>query len=232
MLIVDDDELILKALGRILESAGYEPRCYVGADDALAAIESDAPVVIISDYMMPTMDGVTFLKQARSRFPGAVRILCTAAEDFRVALQAVNSGEVFRIISKPWHQQELLATVNQAAEAARLRRENERLTARGAAPERPAPRNQPAARGDGPARGPRRCSRGSSPRSTTATRRPSGTRGACRSTRGGSRSSSGSSEPELTVIEHGALLHDIGKIGVRDRVLLKPGPLTPRSGPR
>jgi response regulator RpfG family c-di-GMP phosphodiesterase len=85
--------------------------------------------VIISDYMMPGMDGVAFLKQARDRLPGAVRILCTAAEDFRVALQAVNSGEVFRIISKPWDLEDLLATVKQAAESSRLRRENERLTA-------------------------------------------------------------------------------------------------------
>src|SRR5512135_759240 len=82
VLIVDDDELILKALARILESAGYEARCYVTPEEALAVIESEAPVVVISDYMMPTMDGVAFLKAARARFPGAVRILCTAAEDF------------------------------------------------------------------------------------------------------------------------------------------------------
>src|SRR5512133_2795151 len=117
VLIVDDDELILKALSRILEAAGFEPRCYLSPDEALEAVERDAPVVIISDYMMPSMDGISFLKLVRGRFPAAVRILCTAAEDFRIALQAVNSGEVFRIISKPWHQQELLATVNQAAEA-------------------------------------------------------------------------------------------------------------------
>src|SRR5918912_2552747 len=129
VLIVDDDELILRELARILEAAGFSTRCFLTPDDALAAIAAEAPVVVISDYMMPDMDGITFLKHARELAPGAVRILCTAAEEFHVALQAVNSGEVYRIISKPWHQQELLATVVQAAEAARLRRENERLTA-------------------------------------------------------------------------------------------------------
>src|SRR6266508_3769480 len=122
------------------------------------------------------MDGVTFLKHARVRFPAAVRILCTAAEDFRVALQAVNSGEVFRIIAKPWHQQELLAGLIAALDY----RDAE--------------------------------TQWHSRRVSLYARRLA--------------QQLGIAEPELTVIEHGALLHDIGKIGVRDRVLLKPGPLT------
>ena len=89
-------------------------------------------MVIISDYMMPGMDGVAFLNQARARLLERSDP-CTAADDFRVALEAVNSGEVYRIISKPWHQAELVTTVCQAAEAARLRRENDRLTAESSA---------------------------------------------------------------------------------------------------
>ncbi|HET8541677.1 MAG TPA: HD domain-containing phosphohydrolase [Anaeromyxobacter sp.] len=225
VLIVDDDQLILKALARILESAGFEPRCYLTPDEALAAVERDAPVVIISDYMMPSMDGVTFLKAARARFPGAVRILCTAAEDFRVALQAVNAGEVFRIISKPWHQQELLGTVTQAAEAARLRRENERLTAEiqqkneqlrehnARLEEMVRARTQALLEGLIAALDYRDAeTQWHSRRVSLYARRLAHQLGV--------------QEPELTVIEHGALLHDIGKIGVRDGVLLKPGPLT------
>jgi response regulator RpfG family c-di-GMP phosphodiesterase len=225
VLIVDDDELILKALARILESSGFQARCYLTPDEALAALEAEAPVVVISDYMMPTMDGVSFLKLVRARLPGAVRILCTAAEDFRVALQAVNTGEVFRIISKPWHQQELLATVNQASEAARLRRENERLTAEvqrqnerlremnGRLEEMVRARTQALLEGLIAALDYRDAeTQWHSRRVSLYARRLAEQLGIL--------------EPELTVIEHGALLHDIGKIGVRDRVLLKPGPLT------
>ncbi len=218
VLIVDDDELILKALARILESAGYETSCFVTPEEALEVIEAKAPVVVISDYMMPTMDGVAFLKASRARYPNAVRILCTAAEDFRVALQAVNAGEVFRIISKPWHQQELLNTVQQAADSARLRRENERLTAELQAQnvrleQMVQQRTQALLEGLIAALDYRDAeTQWHSRRVSLYARRLA--------------EALGLGEPELTTIEHGALLHDIGKIGVRDLVLLKPGPLT------
>jgi response regulator RpfG family c-di-GMP phosphodiesterase len=225
VLILDDDELILRALARVLDAAGFSTQCFASAPEALAAIERDPPVVIISDYMMPEMDGITFLKQARTRAPGAVRILCTAAEDFSVALQAVNSGEVYRIISKPWHQQELLATVTQAAEAARLRCENERLTAEVQRQngqlreinlkleEMVRHRTQALLEGLIAALDYRDAeTQWHSRRVSLYARRLA--------------QQIGIREPELTVIEHGALLHDIGKIGVRDRVLLKPGPLS------
>ena len=224
VLIVDDDELILKALARILENVGYDPRCYQDPLLALANIEKDRPVVVISDFMMPGLDGIAFLKQTRERAPGAVRILCTAAEDFRVALQAVNAGEVFRIISKPWHQQELVATVNQAAEAARLRAENEWLTnevqrqngqlreMNQRLEEMVRHRTQALLEGLIAALDYRDAeTQWHSRRVSLYARRLA--------------QALGLGEPDLTVVEHGALLHDIGKIGVRDRVLLKAGPL-------
>jgi response regulator RpfG family c-di-GMP phosphodiesterase len=224
VLIVDDDDFILKALARILESAGYETRCYQDPQVALANIELDRPLVVISDFMMPGLDGVSFLKQTRVRAPGAVRILCTAAEDFKVALEAVNSGEVYRIISKPWHQQELVAIVNQAAEAARLRSENEYLTGEvrrqngqlremnQRLEEMVRHRTQALLEGLIAALDYRDAeTQWHSRRVSLYARRLA--------------LALGLGEPDLTIIEHGALLHDIGKIGVRDRVLLKAGPL-------
>jgi response regulator RpfG family c-di-GMP phosphodiesterase len=195
-------------------------------EEALAVVGELQPEVIISDYMMPGMDGIAFLGKAREKVPGAVRILCTAAEDFRVALQAVNAGEVFRIIAKPWHQQELLATVHQAAEAARLRAENERL-------------NREVQRQNGQLREINLRLEEMVQQRTQALLeglisaldyRDAETQWHSRRVSLFARrlaQALGIGEPDLTVIEHGALLHDIGKIGVRDRVLLKPGPLEP-----
>ena len=224
--IVDDDELILRALARILDGAGFVSNCYLAPEEALAALEREPPAVIISDYMMPNMDGITFLKQARLRAPGAARILCTAAEDFKVALQAVNSGEVYRIISKPWHQQELLATVTQAIDATRLRRENERLNAEVQRQngqlreinlrleEMVRARTQALLEGLISALDYRDAeTQWHSRRVSLYARRLA--------------QQLDMSAPDVTMIEHGALLHDIGKIGIQDRVLLKPGPLAP-----
>ncbi len=220
--IVDDDELVLRALSVVLGSAGFETSCFRNAEQALTSIEAAAPAVIVSDYLMPGMDGVAFLKLVRGMAPHAVRILCTAAGDLEVALEAVNSAEVFRIILKPWRQRELVATVRQAAEvseAAELRGENERLVGQlremnlkleGLVVHR----TQALLKGLTAALDSRDTVTQWHSRRVSIFARRLGQQ-------------LGLAEPELTVIEHGALLHDIGKIGVRDQVLLKPGPLSP-----
>ena len=136
----------------------------------------------------------------------------------------MNSGEVYRIISKPWHNQEVVTTVAQAADASRLRRENERLTIQVQQQndklrelnlrleERVRERTEALLGGLIAALDYRDAeTQWHSRRVSLYARRLA--------------LQLGVAEPDLTIIEHGALLHDIGKIGIRDRVLLKPGPL-------
>jgi putative nucleotidyltransferase with HDIG domain len=227
ILIVDDDQMVLSSLGRALRTAGFATRCYPAPDQALAAMEADAPAVIISDYMMPgQMNGISFLKEACARAPSAMRILCTGAADFHVAQEAVNSGEVYGILSKPWLMPDLLATVTRAAEAARLRRENERLNAEVTLQNRQLRdmtsnlermiRERTEALLDGLI--------------AALDFRDTETQWHSRRVSLYARRLAqqiGIDGADVTIIERGALLHDIGKIGVQDSVLRKPGPLSP-----
>ncbi len=222
-LIVDDDPTITEALAKIVTSLGYEAQGFV--DPVAAAGVSDFDVVI-TDFMMPELSGIKLLRALRERNPGAVRLLMTAANDFKVAMQAVNEGEVFRLISKPWTLSELRAVIGQAVDYLRLRRDNDRLTReladRNAALTRlnTTLEAQVTERTSGLLEGMIRAldyrdteTQWHSWRVARFTRRIA--------------EAYGIHGEELLHIEQGALLHDIGKIGVRDSILLKPGPLTP-----
>lgn len=223
ILIVDDDEHITEVVAKLASSMGFETAAFT--DPLLAAQESRFDVVV-TDFMMPNMSGIELLRVLRERNPDAVRILITAASDFKVAMRAVNDGEVFRLLGKPWHIAELRSVLGQAVAYRRLVQENLRLT------EEVSRRNaelttlnqtleqQVVERTNGLFEGMIRAldyrdteTQWHSWRVAKFTRRIA--------------EQAGVSGDALLTIEQGALLHDIGKIGVRDSILLKPGPLTP-----
>src|SRR3954465_15133705 len=99
ILVVDDDALILQALSKVLENEGHE---VVGHTDPRKALEEKDFALVVTDFMMPHINGIELLAELRQKQPSSVRLLLTAAADFKVAVEAVNRGEVFRLISKPW----------------------------------------------------------------------------------------------------------------------------------
>src|SRR5213082_981155 len=129
LLVVDDEGPILHALQRTFEAAGYEVPACLDPAQALLAMEQREYQVISADYMMPGMTGAEFLARARVMQPATIRILITAAHDFSAAVDAINNGEIFRILSKPWNRLELLGTVRQAFDTHALREKNRQLTA-------------------------------------------------------------------------------------------------------
>src|SRR5205807_1477409 len=124
ILVVDDDALILQALSRILSSEGYE---VISHSDPLKAAEERDFSVVITDFMMPNMNGIELLGALRKNNPDSVRLMLTAAADFKVASDAVNRGEVYRILSKPWSLAELTSCVRQSIDHYHLISENQRL---------------------------------------------------------------------------------------------------------
>jgi signal transduction histidine kinase len=83
--------------------------------------------LILTDQRMPDMDGISFLKQTISQFPGLNRILITGYTDFDALKSAINEAKVFQYIQKPWREEQLRNIIDQALEIYALRQENENL---------------------------------------------------------------------------------------------------------
>jgi two-component system NtrC family sensor kinase len=127
LLVVDDEENILKSLRRVLRSGDWEIRTALDGERALAVLEQFTPEVVISDFRLPGMNGADFLQQVKQRIPLAQRIMLTGHADQRAIEEAINRSEIFRFIAKPWNDSALLLTVQSAFEQYAVQVENHRL---------------------------------------------------------------------------------------------------------
>jgi len=116
ILVVDDEELVLKGLRDTLTREGYHVVTASNPFLALEELKKHNFSVIISDNHMPGMLGMQFLAQARDTQPNASRILITAVLSLDTVIDAINKGEIYRFIVKPWLREELLATVKNAVQ--------------------------------------------------------------------------------------------------------------------
>jgi response regulator RpfG family c-di-GMP phosphodiesterase len=101
LLIVDDESRILRSL-RAVFRAGYQVRTTTDCKEALQILKIEQVSAIISDQRMPEMRGVDLLNQARQISPNTMRLLMTGYSDVSSILDAINQGEVYRYITKPW----------------------------------------------------------------------------------------------------------------------------------
>jgi response regulator RpfG family c-di-GMP phosphodiesterase len=127
ILIVDDEPVVLTALKFTLEREGFHVVACNSPLKALAIIAERDFAVIISDQRMPEMLGLDFLVESRRTRPHASRILITAVLALPTIVDAINKGEIFRFVAKPWLREELLATVRNAVQRHELVTHNEAL---------------------------------------------------------------------------------------------------------
>jgi response regulator RpfG family c-di-GMP phosphodiesterase len=129
ILIVDDEEIVLVALRDTLLREGYNVVASPHAIHALSVLKQQEFSVVITDQQMPMVSGLEFLAQVRDIQPNATRILITAVLSLSTVIDAINKGEIYRFIVKPWLREELLATVRNAVQRHELISKNARLQA-------------------------------------------------------------------------------------------------------
>jgi len=136
ILIVDDEASILKSLQRVLRMAPctYGNKTFtleVSAFDtpqaALEAARGEEFDLFMSDYRMPVMDGIEFLKAAKALQPDAARLILSGYADLNALVRAVNEVGIERFIGKPWNDYELMSAIGQALAHRDLLMENRQL---------------------------------------------------------------------------------------------------------
>src|SRR6202048_3630324 len=224
ILIVDDEEPIRDLVSAMLASANYVCTQTESGKEALGLLSSGSQFeLMLSDLMMPGMDGIALLEAAKERYPDMPVIMVTAVTDVSVALGAIRNG-AYDYLLKPFERDQLLATVRRAMENRRLRMENREyqtnlealVTARTeqlrqvvSSLEKSYDITLEALGNDLDLKD--AATEGHSNRITADTIAIA--------------RAMGLSSDQIRIIERGAFLHDIGKMAIPDQILKKPGKL-------
>jgi putative nucleotidyltransferase with HDIG domain len=226
VLFVDDEETILRAFVRDTESSGFEVVVARTCEEALATLEKTSFSAVLADFQMPGMNGIELLDKVRLQNPDTVRILVSGKAELEMAVEVINRVGLFQFVSKPWDRYTLRDTLGRALEHHIIAVENRRLS------------DLLGAKCEELAFASGKLEQEVEERTTSLLLgliaaldlRDTETQWHSRRVSIYARRLAEElqlTEDQLLVIERGALLHDIGKIGVADSILLKPGKLTP-----
>ncbi|UCG99667.1 MAG: hybrid sensor histidine kinase/response regulator [Deltaproteobacteria bacterium] len=127
VLFVDDEIQILNVLKRLLRVEPYQAFFAESGQEALSILEKETIHVIVTDLGMPKMDGLTLLKQVQERYPDIIRLVISARDDRDSILNAINKGNVYGYIVKPWNNMELRLILRQAIDHFNLQQERRDL---------------------------------------------------------------------------------------------------------
>lgn len=128
ILCVDDEENVLRSLRRLFMDDDYELFTAVSAEAGLEILgRGEAIPVVISDYRMPGMNGVHFLSEVCRNWPETVRIVLSGYADTAAVVEAINLGQIYKFIPKPWNDDELRITIQNAVATYELKKKNRQL---------------------------------------------------------------------------------------------------------
>ena len=127
VLVVDDEQRSLETLKRTLEDH-FTVFTAISAEEGNAVMERELVQIVLSDQRMPGTSGVAFLRDVRSRWPNTVRLILSGYTEAQDIITGINEAGIWQYLVKPWHPDQLLLTLQSAAELWRLQQENHRLT--------------------------------------------------------------------------------------------------------
>jgi sigma-B regulation protein RsbU (phosphoserine phosphatase) len=123
IVIVDDEEVVLSTLSSFLAlETDYDVHTFTAAGQALDALKDFHVDLVISDFLMPKMNGLEFLAEVKRRYPDAVRVLLTGYADRENAIRAINEVGLFQYIEKPWDNEQLILVIKNGLNQRRLER--------------------------------------------------------------------------------------------------------------
>lgn len=126
ILILDDEEMVLTSLSSFLElETDYKVVTFTSPQKALDFIKNNHVDLVISDYLMPEMDGISFLAKVKEIDPHITRIILTGYADKENAIKAINDVGLFQYIEKPWDNDDLKIVIRNGLEKQKLMRELE-----------------------------------------------------------------------------------------------------------
>ena len=121
IIIVDDEEMVLTSLSSFLAlETEYHVETFTAATKAMEYVESNDIDLVISDYLMPEMDGITFLAEVRKLRPEVPRIILTGYADKENAIKAINEVGLYQYLEKPWDNEDILIVLRNGLEKLQL----------------------------------------------------------------------------------------------------------------
>jgi len=121
IILVDDEKMVTSAFKTLLRVEGYNNVvCFNNPVEAVEYLENNTPDIIVSDFMMPEMNGLEFLTKAKSLYPEVSMILLTGYADKENAIKAINEIGLYKYIEKPWDNDDLLMNVRNGIERSHL----------------------------------------------------------------------------------------------------------------
>ncbi len=128
VLFVDDEPLLLKALERTLGDEPYNLLLAESAEEAYALLKNTEIQVVVTDIMMRNIDGLQLINRLKKDYPSVIRIVMSGKLQSEVILKAINEGQIFKFIAKPWKSGEhLKEVIREAVDYYNLHGERESL---------------------------------------------------------------------------------------------------------